>query len=101
MIPLSWTLYGSAVPKDEAVEKLTQTKDAQLAQQPFDSWDDPVEEQMQSAFRAVEALLSGIDEEKVNLSLSGHAVTGPATGSTNSISVSVSGVPKPPEKKEK
>jgi hypothetical protein len=89
---LSWTAYATSIPKaDEVEEKVQAALDAQLVQQPFDSWDDDIAEQQELAKKlASEVAASGnIGDGPFNVTLNGHRQR--STNDPSSLSVSVSG----------
>ena len=85
---MSWSLYNTNVPKENLVEEIQKAADSQLANQPFDSWDDAVQDQMDVAARAAELIAEKLPSEAVNFGLSGHARTGATDLSTINVSIS-------------
>lgn len=104
---MSWTLYAqvkdgkdSQEQSTNVVEALHAAKQAQLDQQPFDSFDDDVEEQIDIAiFAAGEFANRGGFRRGVNVNMSGHAARGDTDYVT--INVNVTEMAPDPAPKEK
>jgi hypothetical protein len=97
---VSWSLYGQAKPGD-VKDAARKAADAQLDAQPFDSWDDDVQAQMDAAFDAAAGLVKTIDsgDGQVSFSLTGHAKQNDSQVDTISVSLSGHLKPQAPTKK--
>ena len=94
---MSWTLSLSYVEPDEVEEKLKEAKNTQLETQPFDSWDDDVEAQMDAAIPAAGALASVIRDKRVTVTVAGHARREAPQVQVDSVTVSLYGYNPPPK----
>ena len=101
---MSWSLSITNTEPSEVETALKAAKDNQLAYQPFDSWDDDVETQIDAMIEAATRSVSLMREDKkINVSVAGHAEAKDGKGTSMvSFNVSESYVPPPaPAKKEK
>jgi len=90
---MSWNLTATTIEAEKVQEQLTKAKNTQLEAQPFDSWDDDVEPQIDAAISTAKAIIQSgkFGDGPFNVSLNGHAPRN--KGEYPAVTVSVTGAP--------
>lgn len=87
---MSWAIYTQAKDSDSVPGAIEEARQKQLDTQPFDSWDDDVEEQQVAAANVASDFAKMLDTQdgSIIINMSGHAKR--AENDTVSISVALS-----------
>ena len=94
---MPWSLTAENVQASSVEQELENSKGTQLEAEPFDSWDDDIEAQMDCAISAAVTLLESdtLGEGPFTVSMTGHPSRGDMMAP--SVSVAISGTPQSTE----